>query len=50
MLARDKRDLAAFVRQLARAISLIRDKEALLTQAAEIEAEAEQLERLARSS
>jgi hypothetical protein len=43
--ARDKRDLAAFVRRVAAAMSLTVDREALLAQAAAIEAEADKIER-----
>lgn len=43
--ARDKRDLAAFVRRVAATMSLKVDREALLTQAAAIEAEADKVER-----
>ena len=43
--ARDKRELAAFVRRVAATMSLKADREALLAQAAAIEAEAERIER-----
>ncbi len=43
--ARDKRDLAAFVRRVAAAMSLTVDREALLAHAAAIEAEADKIER-----
>jgi len=43
--ASDKRALAAFVRRVAATMSLKADREALLTQAAAIEAEAERIER-----
>jgi hypothetical protein len=46
--ARDKRELAAFVRRVAVAMSLNADREALLAQAADIEAEAERIERTQR--
>jgi hypothetical protein len=46
--ARDKRELAAFVRRVAATISLKADREALLAQAAAIEAEAERIERMQR--
>lgn len=46
--ARDKRELAAFVRRVAATISLKADREALLAQAAAIEAEAERIERKQR--
>jgi hypothetical protein len=42
--ARDKRALAAFVRRVAATMSLRADREALLAQAAAIEAEAERIE------
>ena len=44
MLARHKRDHAAFARRVAATLTLIRDKESLLAQAAAMEKEAEQLE------
>ena len=43
--ARGKRELAAFVRRIAATMSLEKDRSALLRQAAEIESEAEKLER-----
>ena len=43
--ASDKRALAAFVRRVAATMSLKADREALLAQAAAIEAEAEKIER-----
>jgi len=43
--ASDKRALAAFVRRVAATMSLKADREALLAQAAAIEAEAERIER-----
>ena len=43
--ARDKRDLAAFVRRVAAAMSLTVDRDALLAQAAAIEAEADKIQR-----
>jgi hypothetical protein len=43
--ARGKRELAASIRRLAASMSLDRDRNALLRQAAEIESEAEKLER-----
>ena len=43
--ARDKRELAAFVRRVAATMSLKADRDALLAQAATIEAEAEKIER-----
>jgi hypothetical protein len=43
--ARDKRELAAFVRRIAATMSLEADRNALLRQAADIEAEARALER-----
>jgi hypothetical protein len=43
--ARDKRELAAFVRRVATTMSLKADRDALLAQAAAIEAEAEKIER-----
>ena len=46
--ARDKRDLAAFVRRVAATMSLKADRDALLAQAAALEAEAERSERLQR--
>ena len=46
--ARDKRELAAFVRRVANTVSLKADREALLAQAATIEAEAERIERTQR--
>jgi hypothetical protein len=46
--ARDKRELAAFVRRVAATMSLKTDREALLVQAAAIEAEAERIERMQR--
>jgi hypothetical protein len=42
--ASDKRALAAFVRRVAATMSLKADRDALLAQAAAIEAEAERLE------
>lgn len=42
--ASDKRTLAAFVRRVAATMSLKADRDALLAQAAAIEAEAERLE------
>jgi hypothetical protein len=41
----DKRELAAFVRRVAATMSLKADREALLAQAAAIEAEADRIER-----
>jgi hypothetical protein len=41
---RDKRELAAFVRRVAATMSLRADRDALLAQAAAIEAEAEKVE------
>ncbi len=46
--ARDKRELAAFVRRVAATVSLKADRETLLAQAAAIEAEAERIERMQR--
>jgi hypothetical protein len=46
--AHDKRELAAFVRRVAATMSLKADREALLAQAAAIEAEAERIERAQR--
>ena len=43
--ARDKHELAAFVRRVAATMSLKADRDALLAQAATIEAEAEKIER-----
>ena len=43
--ARDKRELAEFVRRVAATMSLKADREALLAQATAIEAEAEKIER-----
>jgi hypothetical protein len=43
--AGDKRALAAFVRRVAATVSLKADRDALLAQAAAIEAEAERIER-----
>jgi hypothetical protein len=43
--ARDKRELAAFVRRVAATMSLKADRETLLAQATAIEAEAEKIER-----
>jgi hypothetical protein len=43
--ARDKRELAAFVRRVAATMSLKADRDALLAQAATIEAQAERIER-----
>jgi hypothetical protein len=43
--ARDKRELAAFVRRVAATMSLKADRDALLAQATAIEAEAEKIER-----
>ena len=43
--AQDKRDLAAFVRRVAATMSLKADREALLAQAAAIDAEADKIER-----
>ena len=43
--ARDKRELAAFVRRVAATMSLKADRDALLAQATTIEAEAEKIER-----
>jgi hypothetical protein len=48
MEARDKRELAAFIRRVAATMSLKADREALLAQAAAIEAEAERIERTER--
>jgi hypothetical protein len=42
--ARDKRELAAFIRRVAATMSLKADREALLAQAAAVDAEAERLE------
>ena len=44
--ASDKRALAAFVRRVAATMSLKSDRDALLAQAAAIEAEADRLEQL----
>ena len=46
--ANDKRELAAFVRRVAATMSLKADRDALLAQAAAIEAEAERIERAQR--
>jgi hypothetical protein len=46
--AHDKRELAAFVRRVAATMSLKADREALLAQAAAIEAEAERIEKAQR--
>jgi hypothetical protein len=48
MEARDKRELAAFIRRVAATMSLKADREALLVQAAAIEAEAERIEKTGR--
>jgi hypothetical protein len=47
--ARDKRELAAFVRRIAATMSLRADREALLAQAAAIEGEAEKIEMTLRN-
>jgi predicted ATP-grasp superfamily ATP-dependent carboligase len=46
--AHDKRELAAFVRRVAATMSLKVDRDALLAQAAAIEAEAERIEKAQR--
>ena len=48
--ARDKRELAAFVRRIAGTISLDVDRNALLAQAAAIEAEADEIEKKHRDA
>ena len=48
MEARDKRELAAFIRRVAATMSLKAGREALLAQAAAIEAEAERIEKTGR--
>lgn len=47
--ARDKRDLAAFVRRVAATMSVSVDRDSLLAQADAIDAEAEAIERTAKS-
>ena len=47
--ARDKRDLAAFVRRVAAVLSLNADRDSLLAQAAAIEVEADRIEREAEA-